>query len=95
MNSNKEVIEHWKRILMRIDVPDSSQCAFCRKWNNLEMLHQREYECKKCPIFKITGEKYCYGTPYYLAYREYYLTNNIKYQLEMLQWLKDNLSYER
>ena len=68
----KESIEHWEDIKSSVesgitlytDDIDCKQCALCHEYCiGKELLEQ----CYGCPVFEVTGSRYCAGSPWPLV----------------------------
>ena len=53
-------INHYQRILNNEETATRLNCPLCQKYN----VGEREDECKGCPIYEVTGKRYCEDTPY-------------------------------
>lgn len=61
----KKSIKHWERNV-EANYPwevsiSAYSCALCLKFALAEQ------SCKGCPVFAVTAQSNCFGTPYYLA----------------------------
>ena len=57
-----DAILHYERIRMNGESATRQNCPLCQKFNNNRCHYSNP--CERCPIFEVTGENFCSGTPY-------------------------------
>lgn len=63
----KESINHWEEMVKNgweNERPYARNCSLCVEFS-IGMTHDER--CLGCPVQHKTGEKYCFGTPFYTA----------------------------
>lgn len=65
-------VAHWERMQANwpesAESPDVDECALCQLFYNST---HWDHCCYSCPIFNVTGQRFCIGTPYHAAARAF------------------------
>ena len=88
MSLKNEAIKHWEENLERVlndqdPITGPDDCAYCREYVHLS--------CEGCPIFLVTGEKSCKGTPYPRVLKAAYEED----QPALIKAVKDEIKFLR
>ena len=82
-------IEKWQDIVEgKGEDLKTDNCALCELHNEGK---SDSDDCINCPIYQVTGHRYCYNTPYYLyinSFGEKMLLKRAKEELEFLKSLR-------